>query len=67
MIQAFFEYVELDFEHRDQYANAFQNLRDDKLQGIILKKSVKNGIIPRSPQPTGDTDDLATKIRSPRG
>ena len=34
---------------------------------FILKKSVENGIIPQSPRPTGDTDDLVTKIRSPRG
>ena len=26
---------------------------------LNLKKSVENGIIPRSPQPTGYTDDLA--------
>ena len=28
-------------------------------EAFILKKSVENGIIPRSPQPAGYTDDLA--------
>ena len=34
---------------------------------LNLKKSVENGIIPRSPQPAGYTDDLVAQIRSPRG